>query len=352
MNAQQIVPHVESRLAGFRATADPIPLSGGLINFVWRLPGRPQSVIVKYAAPYIAVLPDVPLDPQRLLFEARSLQLFAPGGRLSTLAQPALRPPRLLDFDPQENLIVLEDAGDAPDLGQWLGDGTPAKFQGHELGQLLGRFFGRLHCETYEEEALQATLNNAAIQQARLSGQYTDTLDYLRRGRVAGADQLGEVARNFGQRLQSPGVCLTMGDLWPPSTLLTENGLRLIDWEFAHFGLPAQDVGHFVAHMWMHTHRAADHGQATRSQDVLAGFLHAYRSALGPRFDEIMGAEGLHQCAIHFGCELLARSIGNYQPGYLYEGLARTSTPVREAVQTAAAALRDPDNTQVFVGLA
>lgn len=343
METEKLKRHIESRLAGVRIENEPVALSGGLINFVWRVPCQPHNIIVKYAAPYIAVLPDVALDPVRLLFEARSLNLFNEGGKLAGIAQSLMRPPHLLDYDPEENILILEDVGHAPDLGQWIINETISDYMAGEIGELIGRFVAQLHRKTYLDETLKTELNNATIQKARLEGQYTDTLKYLKRGQIYDAEILGKRAYEFGLRLQRPGLCMTMGDLWLPSILLTRNGLRIIDWEFAHFGLPAQDVGHFVAHLWMHIHRASSPRMADRSRSLLASFLEAYRNNLGEKKNEIFDSLSLRQSYIHFGCEILARTIGAYQQGYLYETLDPNSPIIQQAVQVAAEHIRHPE---------
>jgi hypothetical protein len=347
-NAEAVLKHVGTRLPGFVATAAPVALSGGFMNYVWRVVGRPQNIVVKYAPPYIATRPEVWLDPARLAVEARCLAAFSLGGPLAALAQPALRPPALLDFEADSGVLIQEDVGQWPDLGQWLRAEAGEPEQARQVGRLIGQFIGALHRQTYGDEALRPTFNNLTIQESRLSGQYARIAEYLERGRVPDAAALGSRALALGHHFLTPGLGLIMGDLWPPSLLVTVDGLRLIDWEFAHFGRPAQDVGHLVAHLWMHRHRAATRLGAALSQAVLDGFGRAYRQTLGQRLAEVFGPDGVRESAIHFGAEILARTVGSYQAGHLYDNLGPESGPVQEAVQVAAAHIRGPEASSIF----
>lgn len=352
ISPEAVLNHISVRLPDFNPVSDPVPLSGGLLNYVWRVPGRTRSLVVKYAPPYIATLPEIALDPERIVFEARSLETFSPGGPLVRLAYEAARPPALIDFDAEQAILIQEDAGNRPDLGQWLRAETSGPDQGVYLGKLIGQFVGALHRQTYLDESFRRNFNNIAIQESRLQGQYARIAAYLKRGGVSDAVELGLRALELGQQLLRPGLCLIMGDLWPPSLLVTDAGLRVIDWEFAHFGRPAQDVGHLAAHLWMHHHRAPSVQGALTSQVTLDRFLQSYRNQLGDAFEDMFGADGICDSAIHFGAEVLARTVGTYQPGYLYDGLSPESTPIREAVEVAAAHIRLPEATATFAVLA
>jgi len=347
-----ILEHIQQRIPDFTATAGPEPLSGGQMNYVWRVPGRGRSIVVKYAPPHIATLPDVPLNPERVMFEARCLALFRPGHPLAELARSGVRPPALLDIDAARHILIQEDVGPAPDLGRWLRAETSTAGQGAAFGAAIGQFIGDLHRRTFGDETLRQNFNNITIQESRLTGQYSRVGEYLRRGGISDATALGLRALELGQEFLQPGRCLIMGDLWPPSVLVAADGLRVIDWEFTHFGRPAQDVSHLAAHLWMHSHRAPSAQGAAASRAALDSFLHSYRQVLGNRLAKIVGAEGIRQCGIHFGAEILARTVGTYQPRYLYHGLSPQDAPMQEAVLVAAAHIRAPENAATFAALA
>ena len=342
VNRDKVVPYLQNRLPAFQPTGSPTRLPEGNLNVVWRVPGEERSVIVKYAPPYVAADPDVPLDPSRLVFEARCLQALGPEGRLHDVTRSSIRPPRPLHVDAEKHVLVMEDVGDVPTLGRWLrgaGDEERAR-RAPDIGRTLGRFLGRLHRRTMDDEAYKQAHTNQPVQETRYAIQYQAVADLLERGGVADADELGARARDLGERLLKPGRCLTMGDLWPPSVLVLEDGLRLIDWELSHFGHPAQDVAHFAAHLWMHAHRAPSEPVAGAAKTMWRRFLSAYRETLGSIG---RGLVSRRDGSIHAGAEILVRTVGRFQDGSLYEGLSPTDEAVQEAVHAAARLIRNPD---------
>jgi aminoglycoside phosphotransferase (APT) family kinase protein len=339
---------------GFSPSGEPIPLSGGLLNFVWRVIGQPgsepPSLIAKWATPFIATLPDVGLDPDRIKVEAEVLRAFSAKGCLSGLPSAQIRAPRLIDFIEGCNVLLMEDIRGEPELGGWIQSPREPGAARH-VGVLVGGFIGRLHRITSQEPALQQVFNNANIQRTRLDFQYKNVDPYAHRARLAEADRIGRVAVEFGEMLQQPGTALIMGDLWPPSILVCDEGVRIIDWELAHYGRPAQDVGHFAAHLWMQMHRNRGQAAAENARHILEGFLPAYRASLGDRFDSVFGKAGVWESAIHFGCEVLTRAVGNFQVGYLYEGLAWDAPIIQEAAACAADHILSPLAQSTFDAL-
>jgi hypothetical protein len=347
MTDDDVLAYVQEGLPGFEPDGEPTRLPEGNLNIVWRVPGTPESIIAKFAPPYIAANPDVPLDPSRLVFEARSLEALAPDGPLTAVCSEHVRPPRPLSMHTDPHVLLMEDVGPHPTLGRWLRDvGTPQA--GTRIGRQVGGFIGRLHAATREDERLADRFDNQPVQQTRLAVQYEAVDEMLTTAGVEDAVALGERAVALGTRLLVPGVCLTMGDLWPPSVLVVEDGLRIIDWELAHYGHPAQDIAHLAAHLWMQGHRAPGATTARTARHMLAAFLDAYRDALGPCAEALFTSQALNDAAIHFGAEILVRTVGAFQAGYLYEGLAPDAPAVQEAVEVAAMHIRAPGHVDTF----
>lgn len=331
-------------------------MQGGTLNKVWRVPGTPASVIAKYAPPHIASAPEVPLDPERLHVSARCLALFAPGASLAELATSACRPPKRLGWDAETPLLVMEDLGDLPDLGTWL-HGVPPTSKAADAGAWLGTFIGQLHARTYGDDALAETVANPAMQETRHAVQYSQVGAFLEAAGVADAEALGQRATALGERFLQPGRCMIMGDLWPRSVLVDTGSedtmeVRLIDWELAHYGHPAQDLGHIAAHCWMLAHRAPSHIAEHVAHACFRQFLARYRGAVrGERpeaVDSFCGSEVRRTAALHMGCEILARTTGAFQDGYLYDGLAPTHPAMQRAVSEAARHLRTPEEVDTF----
>jgi len=354
-----VAKRVEAACPAFTSTGAPVRMQGGNLNKVWRVPGTPASVIAKYAPPHIASAPDVPLDPERLHVSARCLALFAPGASLAELATPACRPPKWLGWDAEAPLLVMEDLGNLPDLTAWLRS-IPHPLEAAEVGSRLGRFIGQLHARTYGDDALAETVANPAMQETRHAVQYSQVGAFLESADIDDAEALGRRATALGERFQEPGRCMIMGDLWPRSVLVDTASddameVRLIDWELAHYGHPAQDLGHMAAHCWMLAHRAPSHIAEHVAHACFRQFLARYRETVRAERPEAVeafcGPKVRRTAALHMGCEILARTTGAFQDGYLYDGLAPTHPVMQRAVAEAARHLRTPEEVDTFAPL-
>lgn len=350
MTGEDVLQHLQKWCPAFEPTGAPVHLPEGNLNEVWRVRGRPASLIVKHAPPYVAAHPDIPLDPSRLLFEARALDTLSLEGRGARISTPVVRPPCLLDVRTDPHVLVMEDVGAHSTLGRWLqADGQ--RESAAQVGKQLGRFIGRLHARTYWDEKMAERFDNRSMQTTRRAVQYEGVAEMARRAGLADANALGARAEDLGQRLLEPGVCLTMGDLWPPSVLVVESGLRIIDWELAHFGRPMQDVAHFAAHGWMQAHRAPNERTARAVRALMASFWAAYRKGLGATAEDLLTDRERIDSAVHVGAEILVRTVGPFQEGYLYEGFPPDAPVVREAVEVAASHLRSPEHVDTLSAL-
>lgn len=308
-------------------------LSGGNLNHVWRAKWHDQTVIAKQAPPHIASQPEVSLSSTRITFEARALELFMPGNELHHLASDPIRPPRVLDFDEEDSLLLMEDLGDLPGLALWMHQLEDPE----SLGTTLGQFIGNLHRSTFGNNTLAGDFNNRDIQQVRNEIQYRAAAAYATLPDVnTNRSDINRQTRALGEYLLKPGRCLIMGDLWPPSILITEKGkLRLIDWEFAHFGHPLQDTGHFAAHCWMQAHTAPDEELARMWEHTWATFWESYQSIMPTHDSELWKQEQREDMAVHMGAEILVRANGPFKSGYLYEEYPADHPIILEAVDHA-----------------
>ena len=323
-----------------------IPVQGGLINEVWQLQAVPAPIIIKHAPPYIASAPDIPLKPARIIFEGRCLNLLDEEGALAHVSSPDCRAPRLIARDEDQHLIAMEDIGPHQPLQDWLlhSDSDPIA-----SGQVLGKFIGALHRESSRIPALALKHANLPVQETRLRIQYEAIASLLAESNIEDADTLGEKARDLGKRLLlPPGKCLIMGDLWPASVLITPNGMRLIDWEFSHYGSPAQDVAHLAAHIWMLAHRKDVHRTCAA---FWLSFRNAYQEQIWPVQQNLWPEQVSIDAGLHFGAEILVRTIGGFQSGYLYDGLSHDDPAIKKAVEIASLHLRNPKQTDLFSGL-
>jgi len=350
-DSEALLEKIRDKVPGFELENKPVPLTGGLLNFVWRLNGaagsHPQSLIAKWAPPYIASSPEIQLDPERISFEAKALAAFSQGGTLSFLSSDRIRLPEPYFQDDQNHLLVMEDVCQCPDLSAWIQE-KHDKSEAELIGKNLGNFIGNLHLFSSTHPELAVDFDNRKIQRTRLEVLYENVGSYAMRAGLSNAVEIGQIAVKYGRLLQRAGKVLIMGDLWLPSVFVSGENLRIIDWEFTHYGYPSQDIGHLTAHLWMHAHHAITHAGKQNSRVILSGFLEGYRAALGKEFFNIFGTEGIRQSSIHFGCEILARTVGLFQNGFLYEGLETTHPIIQEAVENAARHIMEPLKAETF----
>lgn len=268
------------------------PLTGGSLNEVWRAQARARSVIVKRAPPWVASAPSVPLSRRRLLFETRALRFVE-----TRLEAGPVFVPRVLGFCRREWLLLQEDLGVGPDLSAAPLD--------ERLYFELGRFIGQLHQRTAGDARVARRFQNLDVQRTRLASQYRAIEGFARQAGAEDAAALGRRAVELGERLLRHGVCLTMGDLWLRAGLVRARGVALIDWEFAHYGSPAQDLGHLAAHLVMH---GVAKGLEAEASQALRAFFRGCASG-APVTSSAIEAD----TAVHFGCEVLARLFGPFR---------------------------------------
>lgn len=352
MKIEDLHDYLAVALPEFQPTLAPEQLPGGYLNYVWRVPGEPSPVIVKHAPPFIAALPEVKMDVSRIGYEAQALMCFQEDPVLRQIASELVRPPRLLTFDESRCVVIMEDIGQHGDMGSWLLTETQPADLIETYGRELGRFIGELHARTTDNQHLAAAFDNLPVQHTRIEVQYSHTGEHAERAGLDAAEEIGHRAQAFGQFLLTDGICVTMGDLWLASIMTTAHGLRIIDWEFAHYGHPSLDIAHLTAHLWMHEQHAPDSARRDQVAALRRHFFAAYRAALGDQLDTLIGVEGRRRMATHFGAELLARTSGAFQGGYLYDGLALDDPQMRKAAQTAQQHIMAPENVDTFAALA
>ncbi|WP_340102936.1 phosphotransferase [Rhodohalobacter sp. 8-1] len=323
----QLIKILHENVPEFSFSGEIDCLSGGNINVVWRAKGE-TNVIIKHAPPHIAVNPDVPLSDFRIDFEARALMALNKGGQFSEITGEEIRPPELIAYDKERSLIIMEDVGDFQQLNKLdIVNHSP-----EQIGKRLGQFIGNLHRTTFHDEKFGSEFRNLDIQNVRNQLQYQSAHEYADVPDSTLQNKLQKKSSNLGHRLLKPGKCLIMGDLWPPSVLVNKSDdIRLIDWEFVHFGRPLQDIGHFAAHCRMQQHIAKSEAVYDFWTETWREFWSAYRESTGSFYDDLFDTEELNDMGVHIGTEILVRAFGPFKDGYVYEPFDKTHSVLDEA---------------------
>jgi 5-methylthioribose kinase len=277
------------------------PAGDGNINWVRRVRvAGGRSFVLKHARPALERFPEYRVTTERIVFEARYFETVGPldaGGVC----------PRILDFDPEARVLLLEDLGSAERLDVVLGrgaDATPA------LRRLAG-FLGAVHRAT-RDPALAERFANPEMQ--RLHGDHVFLLPYrendfplspaLRRRAEAiwrDAELVARIDAAYARYLEPRGA-LVHGDPQGGNVLLAPGGPKLLDAEIAHVGDPAFDLGILLAHVWI---PALARGSARAADAAVRELWSAYAGAHGatslPPFAD---------AARYAGIEMLRRTLG------------------------------------------
>ncbi len=317
-----ILNFIQSRIPNFTSIEHASSLESGLNNQIWRLSDGRISVVLKNALPRIEDTFD-PDHPDLIEFEARALRLFEDDTLLKNLVSNLIRPVRCLGLLKEERCLLLEDLGDGPDLATWLLRSASA--MGFDAAaDLLGTFIGRMHSVTAGNGRLAKRFNNRTVQERRYRDLYNEVGPSMRKAGYPGWEEVDTKAQKLGLRFMDTGVCLTMGDLRPQSIVMVPRGVRLIDWEFCHYGFPAQDVARLSAHLWMHAHVEADLDVRRRLRAFNSKFLSTYQKIIRSEAPRLFEADDFYDTHnVHFGCEILNRTTGVMMKDYLYDGPRR-----------------------------
>ena len=76
-----------------------------------------------------------------------------------------------------------------------------------------------------------------------------------------------------------------------------------------------------------------------------SSFLCGYRSVLDAAgvLGELWSASEVNRANLHWGSEVLVRSVGRFQGGYVYEGKGRDHPHVSQAIEAVQQHFLDPD---------
>ena len=136
-----------------------------------------------------------------------------------------------------------------------------------------------------------------------------------------------------------------MGDLWPPSVLVAGDKLRIIDWEFAHFGFPFQDSAHLFAHLYML--------EVVQTDEAIRFDIRLFRRLFYENYHRetasfFTGQQADWLFPVHVGGEILMRLLGPFQKGYLFEKMDPAHPLLQQLIEGASRAILDEELETFF----
>ena len=281
-----------------------VDLAGeGNMNLVLKVETSQKEFIIKQARPWVEKYPDIDAPIERIHAEATYYIWHQENEHLQTFV------PDIPDYDPDNYILFLEYLGNNADGTYLYKQGS--ELQKHELDNLLEYIFC-LH-QTNFSKPIDAFPDNSKLK--KLNHQHLFIypflinngldLDSIQPGLQELAlpyiknDNLQKRVTQLGDLYLSEGPSLLHGDYYPGSWIRTDDGFKIIDPEFSHFGQPEFDLGVFTAHMYIAQ-------QPERILQSIKQNFHQYK-----HFDT--------ELAISYtGIEILRRLIG----------LAQLSTPL------------------------
>jgi 5-methylthioribose kinase len=156
--------------------------------------------------------------------------------------------PRVLFSDEQNYLFAMTHAPEGASVWKeqlLAGAGDPA------VARRAGEILGTIHRETRGHPALNGRLADTTVfDELRVDPFYRE----IARVHPEIAPAIDALIASMSE---APGRCLVLGDFSPKNLLVHDAGLTLVDFETAHAGDPAFDVGFFLSHLFLKTLRHA-----------------------------------------------------------------------------------------------
>jgi 5-methylthioribose kinase len=240
----------------------------GNMNLTIRVRTDRRSLIVKQARPWVEKYDHIPAPWDRIQYEIRFYE------RIASIPAVACRMPRLVGFDTNARVLILEDLADARSLA--------SLYSGEAISdvdvRLLARYLGALHqatrgpADTAFKNWEMRKLNHHHIFEFPLVENNGLNLEQFERGLTAAADKLRQntayrgLLRYIGERYLSAGSVLVHGDFFPGSWLRAPSGAFVIDPEFCFYGDAEFDLGCAIAHLRL----------ARQPLECAEAVLHAY----------------------------------------------------------------------------
>lgn len=255
-----------------KSLKDVSSLSGGLINYVYRLEFDDGSTAVaKYYPRFLSSDKTVEMSQERYFVEKTALTLFHDQPWLRSTPTSRIRTPKVLFYDDAQFVLVMEDAGansrtllehlknnsdsglisdaatlahiakDVSAFSKWLSsDACDIKWETHS-NALENR---------PAQQIISGYVRRFCIQQSKRLGLESELEVYLksldkafRPFELRDAAKLGEHEKRV----------FALGDLWPNSILVDRDHDRLwvIDWEMARFETRTSDIEQLMANLWV-----------------------------------------------------------------------------------------------------
>jgi 5-methylthioribose kinase len=268
-------------------------LSGGVSNIVLRVDVKGQEpFVLKQSRAQLRTRADWFSRLDRIWIERAAMDVL-------TQILPPRTVPEIL-FDDRENyLFAMSCAPD--DSGVWKEQLLAGKTD-PSVARSAGATLGTIHAETRGRPPGSPLLTDTLVfDQLRID-------PYYRRIALVHSD-LREPIQNLIESMSAaPVKTLVHADFSPKNILVHSGGLTLLDFETAHYGDPAFDLGFFLTHLLLKAFRSALNPLPYLT--LIREFWSAYDARMSP------GSDLVRRAMLHTGACVLARIDGKSPVDY------------------------------------
>jgi aminoglycoside phosphotransferase (APT) family kinase protein len=299
-----VLPYLRERGWVGPGPAQAEPLGWGVSNAVFRIATPERLFVLKQSRPQLRTRDAWFSDLERVYREQEVMQVLYP-------LLPAPTVPEVLFTDRANYVFAMSHA---PLGAQVWKETLLAGRVDPTIGERAGYILGLIHQGTAQDLHLVEPFRDATVfVQLRVDPFYHRVQE--RRPEVA------EAVAQVVERMMATREALCHGDYSPKNILTHAQGFTLVDYETAHLGDPAMDLGFFLSHLLLKTIKQPDRQEAFF--DLTRAFWRSYASVVRFRPVAELEARAIQHAAV---CAL-ARIDGTSQVDYLPE------EPKREAVR-------------------
>jgi len=243
-------------------------LTGGISNVTARATFSPpadlskfglsqsvDSIVLKYAPPFMPDDPTQMMPVARQSIEARALALLSPHSKnalpLSPLftKYPSVKIPRLIHHDTENNVLSMTDLGQAQTLYNWLvREPAPPVQDAEHIATVLGSFLAEFALATRNPTAeILAHASNSALTDNYYGSVVKMTRKVLTEAGIADAETLAMRVDRVSRDLDKAEPCLGMVDLWAGNVLVdSHRNCGLVDWEYFGLSSPSFELSRLI----------------------------------------------------------------------------------------------------------
>ena len=253
----------EAQLLAADVPARVEPLAWGVSNLVLRVfPAQGEDFVVKQSRAQLRTRDPWFSRLDRIWREVGVMQLLEP-----LLPRGAM--PRIL-FEDRSNYLFAMEAAPARHL-VWK-EMLLAGRTDDSIAERLGTLLGTIHRETaFDDELHRIWGDTEVFIQLRVDPFYRRVADL--------EPAIDPPVQAMIEEMFATPICMVHADFSPKNVLVTDGDLTLVDFETAHYGDPAFDLGFFLSHLLLksvlHADRFAAFAQLTSA--FWTSYLHELR---------------------------------------------------------------------------